>query len=117
MKPIVTALAATLCGVALLVAAVLTGVAPLPFLDDGDRPPCSQLPSEREVRQSLESHRAFVDAIEGAGPGVSVTSDTPCGEDDRALVTITVSTDEERSRVETLLRDGDGFGVPAQIEG
>ncbi len=116
MKHVVTALAATLGVVALLTGAVLTGIVPLSFLlDDDDRPACSQLPNEREVRQALDSRRTFVDLIEDAGSGVSVAPATPCGEEDRALVAITVSTSEERSRVETLLRKGSGFGVPAQI--
>lgn len=116
MKQLVTVITVgTLGALALLIAIVMTGVVPLPFLDDGDRPPCSQLPSASEVEQAIVSHREFVDAIEASGSGVRVEASSPCGEDDRALVTIAVSSDEERSQVETLLREGAGFGVPAQI--
>lgn len=97
------------------IAGLLFGIVPVPFLmDDGDRPPCVQLSSKASVERALAENRAFAAEIESV-PGTDVEVGLPCGDQDRALVSIHVADDEARSAVDLLLQNGSGFGVPAEI--
>lgn len=117
MNRLVLISASSVAAVLVLFAAVLmSGVVPLPVPDDSDRPPCSQLPSRDAVKTALASHSELVTAIEVTGPDVAVALATPCAEqNDAALVSIKVDSDSERARVHDLLKNSDGFGVPAEI--
>lgn len=95
---------------------VLAGVVPIPFLStSAGRPACSQLPSSADVARAMQTHRAFIAEIEKTGSGVRVMNQSPCRGRDRALISITVGSAAERAAVDALLRDGDGFGVPAEL--
>lgn len=109
------AAAGIVAALALAGAGAMAGVVPVPGQADGDRPACSTLPSVADSRAALERNQSFVRTIEGVGPGVEVAVTTPCPDPDQSIVTITVHTSEQRDRVDQLLREGNGFGVPAEL--
>ena len=114
-RPIIVIASVLGCLAVLLLAAALTGWAPVMGNDDADRPPCSQLPSQQAVVAALDSHQDLVARIEALGSGVSVAVSTPCDDSSLGLVSIRYSTDDERARVHDVLLDSAGFGVPAEL--
>lgn len=116
MKAVRWALGIAAAAVVLVLAAWMAGDIALPFAaDDGNRPPCAQLASPAEVARALSAQHRFVEQIEAVGPGVTVVVGQPCPDKRRALVSIRVRSGKEHDAVDRLLRDGDGFGVPAEI--
>lgn len=96
-------------------AIVLGGFGILPAPDLG-RPACSQLPNKSAVSTALADHPDLAAQIQAAGSGVHVLSTSPCSDQpDRALVTITYRTEEERTKVDHILTTADGFGVPVEL--
>lgn len=104
-------------GAAVMAAAglVLSGVIPLSNRQDSARPPCEQLLHKDAVVAAMAQHKDLVSRIQSVGSGVKVDVGTPCkGQPDRALVSISYTTDAEQKGVDAILRD-DGFGVPAEL--
>ncbi|GIG41592.1 hypothetical protein [Cellulomonas phragmiteti] len=101
--------------VVLVVLLVALGVI-RPLGSDVARPPCDQLPSAAEVAAALEAHTDLTTRIEGVGGGVRVTSGVPCADDpDRAVVEVRYRAGTERTAVEEVLNDSDGYGVPVEL--
>lgn len=108
-----------LAAAALLAAvlAIVFGVTQPLTSPDVARPPCDQLPRQADVAQALDSHRDLVAQIEAIGEPVHVTNDAPCtGQPEKALVTISYHTEDERQAIDHILTTQDGFGVPVQLE-
>jgi hypothetical protein len=116
MKRLIITVASLAGAIAVLgVVAVMLGVLPFPGDGDSGRPPCDQLPARQAAIAAIDSHPDLVSRIEGVGSGVSVEVGTPCDDPNLGLVTISYSTDEERAAVHGILRDSNGFGVPAEL--
>lgn len=99
------------------VLAIVFGVIQPLTSPDVARPPCDQLPQQTDVAQALDSNRDLVTQIEAIGETVHVTNDTPCTDQpDKALVTISYHTEDERHAIDHILTTQDGFGVPVQLE-
>ena len=91
------------------------GVIPLLRGHDSAHPPCEQLPNRKSVVDAMASHDDLVTRIQSVGPGVKVNVATPCeGQPDRAIVSITYTTDTERKGVEAILQQ-EWFGVPVEL--
>lgn len=103
-------------GAAVLAAAgLVSGVIPLSNRQDSARPPCEKLLNKGAVVAAMAQHKDLVSRIQGVGSGVKVDVGIPCkGQPDRALVSISYTTDAEQKGVDALLRN-DGFGVPAEL--
>jgi hypothetical protein len=101
-----------LVGTLLIVGAVLlSGVVPLSRGHDSARPPCEQLPDRQLVADVVASHEDLVTPIRNVGPGVKIVIATPCeSQPDRAIVSITYTTEKEWEGVHAILGQ-EGFGV------
>lgn len=80
-----------------------------------DHPPCETLPSHAEVSRAIKEHPALAEQIEAAGDGVQVVVGTPCDDPDAAVLEVQVSNDDEQTRVDKVLTESEGFGVPVVI--
>lgn len=87
-----------------------------PILGGYTHPPCEQLPSKAEVSQAIAEHTSLVNKLIAVGDNVKVIAETPCPDHNRALVAIQVATAQQEASVRDILRNSDGFGVPATIE-
>ncbi len=96
--------------------AVLTGAATDRFRSSSGRPSCGLLTSARAVEEAVARHAHPLDTIRSVGPGVSTAIERPCGSDDRALLVVHCSTDEECARVNGILGRSSGLGVPVQVQ-
>jgi len=105
-----------LFGTLLIVGAgVVSGVIPLSRGHDSARPPCEQLPNRKSVVDAVASHQDLVTRVRKVGPGVKVDVATPCeGQPDRAIVSITYTTETEWKGVDAVLRQ-EGFGVAVEL--
>lgn len=103
-------------GAAVLAAVgLVSGVIPLSNRQDSARPPCEQLLNKDAVVAAMAQHEDLVSRIQGVGSEVKVDVGTPCkGQPDRALVSISYTTEAEQKGVDAILRN-DGFGVPAEL--
>jgi hypothetical protein len=102
-------------GAGLLTGGLVAGVGPLSRGHDSARPPCEQLPDKQAVVDAVASHEDLVTRIREVGPGVKVEVATPCDDQpDRAIVSITYTTDAEREGVDAILGQ-EGFGVAAEL--
>lgn len=79
-------------------------------------PPCETLPSSAEVSRAIEEQPALVKQITATGGGVQIVVATPCDDPDAAVLEVRVNNDEEESRVDKVLTESDGFGVPVVID-
>jgi len=78
--------------------------------------PCSALPTEAEVRRTLQEHRDMIAAIEQVHPehaGVEV-DDTSCP--GRADLIIWYASHQDRVAIEGLLASGTFHGVPVRLQ-
>lgn len=79
-------------------------------------PPCDQLPTAAEARQALDENPELAQKLSQVGPGVTVTIDSPeCENEDQSLIDVTYSSNDERDRIDEVLTEGNGFGVPVYV--
>ncbi|MFJ4295637.1 hypothetical protein [Curtobacterium sp. NPDC089689] len=97
---------------AALGAATVLGV--LPFGNSDEHPPCDQLPQKAQVRSAIETHGDLVDTLQRQGDEVSVSIGTPCSSP-AALLQVFYGTSDERSKIEKVLTEADGSGVPVSV--
>lgn len=104
-------------GIVLVVAAGLIAVGGYgsKLLGGEEHPPCETLPTPGQVRRALDHHAELTDMLTGAGKGVRVAVGTPCDDEQAALVEVQVSSDDEQARVDDLLGNSRGFGVPVMV--
>jgi hypothetical protein len=100
----------------LAVGAAASGALPLPHRQEVARPSCAKLPSAGTVDRALSAHPALVRRIEGTGSDVHVSLARPCtGQPDRGIVRVTVGDSGDRARLDRLLGQEAGFGVPLEV--
>lgn len=88
----------------------------LPVAGSVTHPPCEQLPTAAEARRALDGNPELAEELRQAGPGVTVTVDSPgCENADQALIDVTYSSNDERDRIDEVLTEGNGFGVPVYV--
>jgi hypothetical protein len=86
------------------------------WLGGSGDPECSALPPRTEAQQAIDDHPDLLSRLSAVGPGVEVRVSTPCPEPDAALVVVRVADDSQESRVEELLSEGEGLGVPTVVQ-
>ncbi|WP_086823754.1 hypothetical protein [Allokutzneria sp. NRRL B-24872] len=86
------------------------------FGDGYSAPACEQLPTRAEATQAMSRNGGLAQKLAAVGPGVEVAVSTPCSDSNRALVVVRVGTGEEEAAARSVLRESDGFGVPATVE-
>ncbi|PBB09691.1 hypothetical protein CKW39_01000 [Kocuria sp. WRN011] len=111
---LIVAVVASVAGVLTAGALVLGGV--LPVAGGVTHPPCEQLPTAAEAHRALDGNPELAEELHQAGPGVTVTVDSPgCENADQALIDVTYSSNDERDRIDEVLTEGNGFGVPVYV--
>lgn len=111
---LIVAVVASATGVLTAGALVLGGV--LPVAGGVTHPPCEQLPTAAEAHRALDRNPELAEELHQAGPGVTVTVDSPgCENADQALIDVTYSSNDERDRIDEVLTEGNGFGVPVYV--
>jgi len=79
-------------------------------------PPCDQLPTAAEARRALDKNPELVQKLRQTGSGVTVTVGSPgCENADQSLIDVTYSSNDERDRIDEVLTEGNGFGVPIYV--
>jgi hypothetical protein len=78
-------------------------------------PPCETLPSRAEVSRAISGHPELARQLSNAGDDIQITIGTPCDDPEAALVEVQVANSAEESRVDKVLTESEGFGVPVVI--
>jgi len=111
---LVTTGAVLALGLLTLATLALTGI--LPVGEASTHPPCDELPAAAEVEEALAAQPDLVARLSDQGDGVDVHAASPdCDDADRTLIEITYQTEDERSAIEAVLTEADGFGVPVYV--
>jgi hypothetical protein len=103
--------AAFLCVVAVLAA----GVVPWPGATS--QPSCDALSTVAQVDKAISDHAELVASVKQVAPDVSVETVRSCGTTShKAALIIRYSGDDEQERIDTVLSQSSGFGVPVQLK-
>lgn len=76
--------------------------------------PCEKLPTELDVRRTVQEHQDVIQAIEKVNPGfVGVEIDTSCA--DKADLLIWYASHENRLEIEKIIGSDTFFGIPYRL--
>lgn len=79
-------------------------------------PPCDELPTSEEVTSALEAHHGLAEQLSAQGSAITVEVGTPCSDaPGAALIEVGYATDKERTKIDRVLTDAEGFGVPVYV--
>lgn len=78
-------------------------------------PPCEQLPDVAEVQAALLGSPGLTALLEQQGEDVQIQVGRPCEADPVALVEVTYTDPMAPEKIEAVLTQADGFGVPVIV--
>ncbi|MCS6711597.1 hypothetical protein JSY14_05990 [Brachybacterium sp. EF45031] len=79
-------------------------------------PPCDELPTSQEVDAALAAHSELAEQLTAQGTEITVQVANPCTDaPDAALIQVNYATDQERTKIDQVLTNADGFGVPVYV--